>query len=496
MKEKVDLLLLRVSKGLAYKPVDETYTSKSPCILTGIIDAYVESKGFVSKIIDLEVEQLTDKQLTEIISRMSPAWVGVMATGVNVSASTQSMPAVIDVFNNSLKKLECKTFVYGGHPTVLPERTLKETGADLVIVGEGYETIIQLLDHHGDKYEEIDGVAYYLTSAETGQKKFVKNKSRALFDISLLPRINWEKMNPSQYRAHNWHCFGEYIDNRSPYAVIWTSLGCAYPCEFCCVNNLYEKRTFRFRNMVDVVDEIEMLVKDFGVHHLRIYDELFIMRHPRIDEFCELMESRGLKPNIWCYARADSVTPEILKRLKGVGVNWIGYGFEAGENESALKDINKKLRKSWEYTNTQIVEMTRNVGINMIGHAILGLYDDDEDAIRNNLAFLKKHKFEWNNIYPAFAYPGTPFYKRYVEGGIINEPEDWEEYSLYGYNCKPLPTKHLSSSEVLALRDKLVIEYYKDPEVREDFQKKFGAQTMEHLDKMFSVKLPRKLLGD
>jgi anaerobic magnesium-protoporphyrin IX monomethyl ester cyclase len=491
----IDILLIRVSKDLVHGPVNDKYASFSPCILTGLLDAYIENEGFKSEIIDLEVDRYTPTELTAKLKNINPKWVGVLATGVNVSASTQSMPSVINLFNDVLldlaKELNFKTFVYGGHPTVLPLRTLQETSADLVIIGEGYKTVTQLLGSQEDiDFNGINGLAFI----SSGQ--LVKTSSVELIDVNQLPVINWAKMDPKKYRAHNWHCFGDDLESRSPYGVIWTSMGCAYPCEFCCINNLYEKRVFRYRSMQSVVEEIDILVKDYGVKNLRIYDELFIMRHPRIKEFCDLLETRGYDLNIWCYSRADSVEPEILKRLKKVGVNWIGYGFEAGDDEKALKDINKKLRKTWEYTNTDIVNMTREAGINMIGHAILGLYEDDEAAIRRNMDFLKKHKFEWNNIYPAFAYPGTPFYKRYVGDGIIQEPESWTEYSLYGYDCKPLPTKHLTSAQVLELRDRLVVEYYSDPEIREDFIAKFGAKTMNHLDKMFSHRLPRKILGD
>jgi radical SAM superfamily enzyme YgiQ (UPF0313 family) len=489
----LDILLIRVSKGLVYGPVNEKYASFSPCVLTGLLDSYIESKGFKSEIIDLEVDRLSSSEIKTIIHDLNPRWIGVLATGVNVSASTQSMPSVIHLFENVLIDLGIKTFVYGGHPTVLPKRTLDETKADVVIVGEGYHSVVQLLQTNDiNDFSKINGLAFYSNQS----RNFEKTASVELIDVNDLPQINWNKMRPEKYRAHNWHCFGNSLDNRSPYAVIWTSMGCAYPCEFCCINNLYEKRIFRFRDMKKVIEEIDFLVKTFQVRNLRIYDELFIMKHPRISEFCDLLKQRNYDLNIWCYSRVDSVEPVILERLKSVGVNWIGYGFEAGDDENALKDINKKLRKTLAYSNSDVVNMTRNAGINMIGHAILGLYEDDENSIKKNMAFLKKHKFEWNNIYPAFAYPGTPFYKRYIDSGIVEEPKTWDEYSLYGYHCKPLPTKHLSSAQVLKLRDNLVVDYYRDDEVRSYMVDKFGKQTLEHLDEMFSIKLPRKILGD
>ena len=495
--ERCDIVLIHPSKSGAYGQV-ESLASTTPDVLLGLVDAYVESNGLTSVIIDLDITKISAQDLLSLITKLSPKILGVFSTGVNVSASTQTMPAVIGFFKDIAINLpdQIRTFVYGGHPTVLPERTLKETSADYVIIGEGYETILLLTKNliSNVSIDNIDGIAYVKEDL-LGNVTTVINPMPKMIDVNSLPMINWDKLNPKLYRAHNWHCFGDDIDNRSPYGVIWTSMGCAYPCDFCCINNLYSKRTFRFRDMKTVVEEIDILVNNHGVKNLRIMDELFVIKHPRVEEFCDLMGERGYDLNIWCYARVDSVTPQILKRLKKIGVNWVGYGFETGDDENALKSINKGVKKG-SLSNDEVIKITREAGINMIGHAILGLYDDDEDSIRKNVDFLRKHQFEWNNIYPAFAYPGTPFYDQYVGEGIIEEPRSWEEYGLYSDECKPLPTKHLTSAQVLRLRDELFNEYYSDQNVQDNLRIKFGQKTIDHINEMLSVKLKRKILAD
>ena len=498
LNENCDVLLIHPSKTGSYGQVVQ-FTSTTPDFLLGLVDSYIESKGYVSAIIDLDVTKISEQDLLALIVSLKPKLVGVFSTGVNVSASTQTMPAVIEFFNDVVPKIpsSIKTFVYGGHPTVLPERTLDETNADYVIIGEGYETIFLLLKGliNDESVGNIEGLAYRKEDL-LGNITNTINPMPKMIDVNDLPMINWDKLNPSIYQAHNWHCFGEdTIENRSPYGVIWTSMGCAYPCDFCCINNLYSKRTFRFRDMKAVVEEIDILVNKHGVKNLRIMDELFIIKHPRIDEFCDLMEERNYDLNIWCYARVDSVSSDILKRLKKIGMNWIAYGFETGDDMEALISINKAVKKG-SLSNDEVIKMTREAGINMIGHAILGLYDDDEDAIRRNVDFLRKHEFEWNNIYPAFAYPGTPFYEDYVEKNIIPVPKNWEEYGLYSDECKPLPTKHLSSAQVLKLRDELFMDYYSDKDIQNNLLIKFGQKTIDHINEMLSIKLNRKIVNE
>ena len=492
-----DILLIAPNEKLRiYGDTASKYSAIQPNIYMALIEAYLSSKNIDVMMIDGEVDDLTNEELANLVISIQPKLVGIVATGVNPSSSTMSMVSVISFFellNSKLNEFDKAptTFVVGGHPTVLPERTYSDTHADFVIIGEGYETIEQLYFsiESNDDFANIPGLGF---STEHG---FNQNPAPDLIDVDVLPQINWHKMDPTKYRAHNWHCFGDDIDNRSPYAVLWTSMGCPYPCEFCCINNVFGKRTFRFRSMEKVVQELDDLVQNYNVKHLKILDELFVIKHKRIDEFCDLLEERQYDLNIWCYARVDSVTPRLLQRLSKVGVRWIGYGFEAGDNEEALTSVDKRVRNN-SPTPAEVVHMTRQAKINIVGHAILGLWDDDEQAIFNNRDFLYKHEFEWNNIYPTFAYPGTPLYDKYLAAGIIDEPSNWECYGLYSYECEPLPTKYLTAAEVLQLRDTIFTEIYTNENTLSMLEAKFGLKTRLHVEEMVKRPLRRRIIEE
>ena len=299
---------------------------------------------------------------------------------------------------------EFLTFVCGGHPTVLPERTLRELGSDFVVLGEGYQAMCDLIEYSKNKIKkEISSVSYL----DNG--KFYSTEINELADITQLPMINWQKVNVKDYRAHNWHCFGKDINNRSPYAIIWTNQGCPYPCNFCSINNIFGKRRYRLRDMEDVVSEIDILYNNFGIRNLKILDELFVFKNPRLDKFCDLLDERGYDLNMWCFARTDTVTPEILKRLKKVGVNWIAYGFESFNN-SILESTKKKNKADVLKT----IKWTKDADINICADVIAGLWDDTEETIQHTRDFMIENEFEWVNVYPAFGYPGTPLYKEYI----------------------------------------------------------------------------------
>lgn len=483
------LVTINVKKTL-YGGTADQLSAIAPNIPMGMLDSYLTMHDVPVEIIDSDVENLDIDGLLERLLDKEPPLVGIIATGANPSASTMSMVGVIRFFEkfNALKEKPFPVFVLGGHPTVLPERTLRETGADFVVIGEGYEAIAGLYKHvtEGAALSSVAGIAYF------DKERFVHNAMPELIDLSLIPAINWEKMNPTRYRAHNWHCFGD-IDNRTPYAIIWTNQGCPYPCDFCSINNIFGKRRSRYRSMKEVVQEIDILVNKYGVRNLKILDELFAIKHPRIAEFCDLMEERNYDLNMWCFARTDSVTAETLKRLKKVGVNWIAYGFESFD-DNILTATNKRIKGGAAFRVQDTVNMTRDAGMNICADVIAGLWEDDTSSIMRTRDFMFENRFEWVNIYPCFAYPGTPLYNNYISSGRIEVPKKWDTYGLYSYECVPLPTKHLTSAEVLHLRDSIFEGYYKDPAILSMLESKFGLATRKHVEDMVKMPLKRRII--
>lgn len=476
-------------KSKLYAATASNFAAVAPNIPMAVLDSWLTQKGVPTEMIDSDVEGYSMDDLVRHILDERPIWVCLIASGSNPSASTMTMVGIIDFCKKYYENPEARRIpivIWGGHPTALPERTLQETGADYVIKGEGFETLLglyQVLSNGKGDLSAVKGLCYYKNG------KYTQNESAALVDVTTLPMVNYNKVIPSKYRAHNWHCF-EDIDNRSPYAIVWTSLGCPYPCNFCCINNLFMKRTFRFRSIDSVIDEIDLLVTKHGVRNIKILDELFIIKHPRIDEFCKKLEERRYDLNMWCFARVDSVSQSILERLKKVGMNWVAYGIETVDRNVLTSTSKRYSMKLLE----DVIKWSRDAGMYICADAIFGLWDDDYDTMNATKDFLFEQNFEWINIYPGYAYPGTPLYEEYIEKGYIEVPKSWEQYSLYGYEGSALPTKYLSSAQVLKYRDDVFNEYFSRPEFLKMIEGKFGIKARAHIVDMASVRLKRRLL--
>jgi radical SAM superfamily enzyme YgiQ (UPF0313 family) len=317
-----------------------------------------------------------------------------------------------------------------------------------------------------------------------------------------MPGIAWDMLPMHLYRAHNWHCLGN-IDgtgnlDRSPYASIYTSLGCPYKCTFCCIQAPFKSgeaelgmrastNSYRFWSPQRVGDELEYLVKNYGVRNVKFADEMFVLNKRHVEGICDEIIKRGLDLNIWAYARVDTVKEGMLPKLKEAGFNWLGFGIEAA-NAKVREDVQKgfdqddifeTLQKVWDHD------------ISVISNYIFGLPEDNLDTMQETLDLAVRLECEFANFYCAMAYPGSLLYNTAVANNW-KLPETWAGYSQHAVDTQPLPTKHLTGSEVLRFRDKAFQTYYRNPDYLAMIERKFGPETVEHLRTMTSKQLERQ----
>ena len=192
---------------------------------------------------------------------------------------------------------------------------------------------------------------------------------------------------------------------------------------------------------------------------------------------------------MWAYARIDTVTTLMLEKMKKAGFNFVSYGIESVD-KSVLHQANKKYGVD---SIMDVVKLSRDAGLMVLGNFIFGLPGDNFDSMRRTLDMAFEIETEWPNFYVAMAYPGS---KLHTETDPSLLPTTWSGYSQYSYDCQPLPTKYLTPAEVLAFRDYAFHTYFENPKYLKMIQDRFGLDVVKHVKDMVKVKLKRKLLGD
>jgi len=488
MMQELDLLLINPgAREQVYGKLSSSLSGIEPPLWCGLIAGFIREKGYTIKIIDAEAENLSPEETARKISEHNPLLAAIIVLGSNPSAaSTPKMTSAGETLT-ALKKIspQIKTLLGGLHPSALPERTLMEEDVDFVCQGEGFYTILQLLDLLKDEEKpreyNINGLWYIKDN------RVVSNPpAPPIKNLDELPFAAWDILHMDKYRAHNWHCF-DHIDERGHYAVIYTSLGCPFKCNYCNIHALYGKPGIRFRSPEKVIEEIDFLVKNYNIQNIKILDELFVLKEDRVMRICDLIIQRGYKLNIWAYARVDTVNENLMKKMKQAGINWVAFGIE-----SASKNVREGVTKRFSQdTIKKAIEITRAADVYIMGNFIFGLPDDNLDTMQETLDMAKELNLEYINFYTAMAYPGSQLYYEALQKEI-KLPEQWHGYSQYGEETLPMPTKYLSAAEVLRFRDNAFKEYLSNPDYLEIIGEKFGSKVVEHIKEMLKHEIHRK----
>ena len=494
MKKRPDILLIKPGsqKELYGELSENSLTAIEPPLWAGLIATFLRKRGYFVKIIDAEAERLGPSQVVDRISEINPLLVGIVVSGTNPSASTMNMLGVRAILEEISKRdLPIKTIVAGLHPSALPKRTMEEEKTDFVCEGEGFYTIAGLIEAmKGDDEKRGEFNIKGLWYRKDG--KIIANERAPLINDldGELPFVSWDLLPMDKYRAHNWHCFQEQDQRREPYAVVYTSLGCPFKCNFCCINTIFGEPGIRYRSPEKVIEEIDVLVNQYGVKNIKIVDEMFVLNEKHVLKICDLIIERGYKLNVWAYARINTVNERLLRRLKEAGFTWLAYGIESG-NDRVLKSVTKGI--TVERTK-DVIKLTKDIGINVIGNYILGLPEDDLASMQDTIDLAIELNCEFMNLYCATAYPGSPLYDQAVRDGW-RLPDTWAGYSPYSFEHLPLPTKYLKSVDILRFRDEAYVKYYSNERYQRMIKKKFGQEVLDGIVKGLTRRLKRKYLG-
>jgi anaerobic magnesium-protoporphyrin IX monomethyl ester cyclase len=491
-----DLVVVNPSgRAAVYQALGASLAAIEPPVWAGLLATFVRGRGFSAAIVDAEAEGLDAAATAERAVTVRPRLIAVVAYGHQPSASTQNMPAAGAVCAEIKRRApDQPVILVGGHVAALPERTLTEEAADFVCDGEGPHTVADLLEAlaSGGDLAKVRGLWYRDGDVvrSTPAAPLVADLDREM------PGPAWDLLPMHRYRAHNWHALGQ--GDRQPYAALYTTLGCPYHCSFCCIQAPFKSgerllglrsgvNSYRFWSASAVVAQLDRLVEDYGVRHVKIADEMFVLNARHVLSLCDAIIERGHDLNIWAYARIDTVKPAMLDRLRRAGVTWLAFGIEAA-SERVRGDVDKGFDQDLVFNTVAAV---REAGINVIANFIFGLPEDDLASMEATLGLALALNCEFANFYTAMAYPGSPLYAT-AQGLGWSLPERWSGYSQHAVDTLPLPTKYCSAAEVLRFRDDAFTTYFTGRRYLDLVTKKFGPAAADEIRAMTGHRLERR----
>jgi len=433
-------------------------------IPTGLeyIAAYIEGVVDEVNIIDLEMEpKPIQKTVEKYLDELKPDLVGISMSATEHSEGLEIAKLA--------KKRGIVTVLGGYHPTAIPDELLSHSQVDIVVRGEGEQTIHELVTI-GDA-KGIDGISY-----KEGNK-IIHNPNREFIkDLDTLPF-------PARHlRRYVYHAT---LMQEWEHDVITISRGCWGRCSFCCEPAMSDSHQ-RYRSPESVMDEILELVKFHNGKpmSIEVTDPHFMGKPKLVDQLCDLLSQHKLDIRFGVKVRPDSVAkhPDIVRKMIAIGVE----GFEMGIESPNMKDIKSTSKGLKTDVHVKAIKNIKKWGGCAGGTFVIGLPDQTEDEILQFPTYAKKIGLTSSAFGIATPYPGTKFYKELDAQGLIFET-DWNRFDEMHSVFK---TKHLSSERTEELASICMAKFWTlDTFIEKDRLRMIKYGIKQHLMKFIADRI-------
>jgi radical SAM superfamily enzyme YgiQ (UPF0313 family) len=507
MNRSLDVLFVTADSGLiAYQQLSRTFSAIEPPTWALLLAESCRSKGFGVGILDCSAEQLSPAEAVRRIDDADARLVCFVVYGQNPNSGTTNMGGAIDLaaaFKHANPAVP--TCFVGSHTSALPLEVLASPAVDFVLLNEGVYALHSLLatdlrtdlaSVRGNGFQEVGRPR--LNAPERIVPQELMDRDLPGYAWDLLP---CREKPLDLYRAHFWHANFDH-GLRTPFAAVYTSLGCRFKCDFCMINIVNRTSNdagvsaaaspiMRFWSPGFMLRQFEILA-GMGVSTVRLSDEMFFLDKRFFEPLLEGLVERDLGFRMWAYSRIDTVRPKFLELFRKAGIDWLALGVEAA-NQQIRREVSKG---TFEEVNIrEVARSIRGADINVIANYIFGFPDDTLDTMQQTLDLALDLNTEMANMYPCQALPGSPLHVEAKRAGWAL-PTDYAGYGFLSYDSQPLPTKHVSAAEVLRFRDRAWQIYFTNPEYLALVERRFGAQQRQNVEEMARIPLKRRLLGD
>ncbi|MDP3732060.1 MAG: cobalamin-dependent protein [Candidatus Omnitrophota bacterium] len=303
------------------------------------------------------------------------------------------------------------TIVGGPHPTGDPHGIIEDfPHIDFAFCGEGdlgMPRLLNLLSQgcgNNSEFSRIDGLYW-----KGGESKSAP--CAQIEDLDSLPFPAWDLMRPDTYPEAP---HGAFI-KQFPVAPLIISRGCPFGCTFCAGANHRHRR----RSIDNVMEEIELLGRQYGVKELLIEDENFTLDRKLVQEFCGslLRMNKGYTWNCSSGVRLSCVDLEDLQLMEKAGCHSISVGIEFGSQR--IHDLTEK-KLTLEMVREKM-KLFAKTNIRVTGFFLLGIPGETlaemNETVKLALA-LPLHRIQINNFIPL---PGSQIWKDLKkEGNLAN----------------------------------------------------------------------------
>jgi len=320
------------------------------------------------------------------------------------SVTGSQLSSAVEIAGFIRERAPKTTIVWGGiHATLFPEQVLESSLADVVIRGEGEQTLLELsrLPAAGQNPAGMAGVSYRTDGAVRHEPE------RPFLDLAALPDVDLGLAPGGDY----------FLVEKRPATYVETSRGCPMSCAYC-YNAVFHHSRWRGEPAATVLERWRRLRRDRPhIVHLSIVDDNFFGSKRRALELAEGLGREGAPFTFQIQgaevAVLDQFSDEEIDLLRRAGCVRLDMGVESG-SPRLLADVNKKLAPD------QVRRLNRRLaaaGITAWYNFLAGMPGETADDLQASLGLMEQLLTDnpaalVSPFYLYAPYPGTALFAK------------------------------------------------------------------------------------
>ncbi len=366
--------------------------------------AVIENAGYELSLIDCQALEIDHKMLASKLASFKPDVVGITSVTPFIESALLAARVAKETLPTALVVLG------GPHATFMDNQVLSDH-VDIVVRGEGEQTLLHLLQKissGSENLHEVTGISFRKNGQiiRTPNRPFIQN-------LDELPYPAYHHFALSKYSF-----FGRRI------LPILTSRGCPFQCAYC-VSSRMVGAEFRARDPTKVADELEWLKNEHKAGTFSFYDDAFTYDQNRAIKICEEITKRKIGIPWDCQTRVDRISREVLVKMKEADCQLVSFGAESG-CQKILDAVNKRTTIE---QNEKAVKLARDVGLSVAMSVVIGYPGETAESLKQTFSFIKKAKPDYVYLCLATPYPGTALRSTVEELGWPMT-DDWNRYDM------------------------------------------------------------------
>lgn len=417
------------------------------------IGAMLEREGYDVKILDAFIEGwdqeerinpekirvgLSFAQIKEVVAAYDPDVVCVTSMFTSQRKNAHAVARVA-------KEVDPKMVVIvgGAHATSAPESVLEDPCVDAAVLGEGDNVIVPLIRRieAGADLRGLDGIGY----RDGSGAPVVIHKTTQIDDLDTLPFPARHLLPMEKYFAAGKRHGGKGKGQRA--ASMITSRGCQYRCNFCTAFKVFTRKP-RMRSIENVLAEIDLMTKKYGVDEIFFEDDQIIAKQRRAGDLFDAIARYKLH-----WDTPNGVSPwllsdEIIGKMKASGCYRVNIAIESG-NQWVLDNIIIKPVKIKDVP--RVVESIRRHGMEVGTYLVVGNIGRNAietlEQVKDSFRLCRKLK-----VYPhtslLTAYPGSEVLDIAKAKGYLVPGFEWDNLVIQKFQ---LQTPEWTPQQLMAL---------------------------------------------